>query len=198
MAAANLIQTSVSGRTSNVLAAQGDGIILPKLSTTDRLSLSLTKSDAGLMVYDTTAGAVYTWNGIAWLGAVVAYTQGIWSPSFVPATGTITLDPANATGLWSRIGNTVTVVGHFKVLSINSPTGSLNLTNLPYPPVTGFESSACMAVGGLANAARTSVVATITGTSIQVYHYDSGTLNPIGIHVLAGSDWYVSGTYLTA
>ena len=61
MAAANLIQTSVSGRTLNALAAQGDGLILPKLSTIDRLSLSLTTSDAGLMVYDTTATAVYTW-----------------------------------------------------------------------------------------------------------------------------------------
>lgn len=198
MAVANLIEISTSGRTSNALAAQGDGLILPKMSSASRLALVLTTVDAGLTVYDTTVSAVYTWNGTAWLGAVVAYSQGIWSPSFVPATGTITLDPANATGLWSRIGNTVTVVGHFKVLSINSPTGSLNLTNLPYPPVTGFESSACIAVGGLNNGARTSVMSTITGTSIQVYHYDSGTLNPIGVHVLAGSDWYVSGTYLTS
>lgn len=198
MAIGSLIQTSISGGYHNALLAQGDGFGLPKLTTTQRLGLSLTTGDAGLMVFDITAATVYTWSGTAWLGAIVAYTQGIWSPSFVPATGTITLDPANATGLWSKIGNTVTVVGHFKVLSIAAPTGSLNLTNLPFAPVTGFESSACMAVGGLANAARTSVVATITGTSIQVYHYDSGTLNPIGVHVLAGSDWYVSGTYLTS
>jgi hypothetical protein len=197
MATANLIQTSISGRTSNALAAQGDGLILPKLSTTDRLSLALTTSDAGLMVYDTTATAVYTWSGTAWLGAVVAYTQGIWSPAFTPATGTITLNPANATGLWSRIGNTVTIVGHFNVQSVSSPTGVLTLTNLPFPVVAGFESAACVAAGGLNNGSRTAISGTIIGTGVQVYHYEAGTLNNIAVHVLTGSDWYVSGTYIT-
>jgi hypothetical protein len=198
MAAANLIQTSISGRTSNALAAQGDGIILPKLSTTDRLSLSLTTSDAGLMVYDTTDTAVYTWSGTAWLGAVVAYTQGIWSPTFTATTGTITLDPANATGLWSRIGNTVTIVGQFLVQSVSSPTGLLSLTNLPFAPVAGFESSAAITGSGFSAGAITSIVGTITGTAIQCYHYQNGNLNPLAVHMIASSQLYVSGTYITA
>lgn len=197
MAAANLIQTSVSGRTSNALAAQGDGIILPKLSTTDRLSLSLTTSDAGLMVYDTTAGAIYIWNGAAWVGAVVGYTQGIWSPTFTATTGTITLDPANATGLWSRIGNTVTIVGQFVVQSVSSPTGLLSVTNLPFSPVVGFESSAAITGSGFSAGAITSIVGTITGTAIQCYHYQNGNLNPLAVHIIAGSQLYVSGTYIT-
>jgi hypothetical protein len=197
MAAANLIQTSVSGRTSNALAAQGDGIILPKLSTTDRLSLSLTTSDAGLMVYDTTAGAIYIWNGAAWVGAVVGYTQGIWSPTFTATTGTITLDPANATGLWSRIGNTVTIVGQFLVQSVSSPTGLLSLTNLPFAPVAGFESSATITGSGFSAGAITSIVGTITGTAIQCYHYQAGNLNPLAVHMIANSQLYVSGTYIT-
>lgn len=197
MAAANLIQTSVSGRTSNALAAQGDGFILPKLSTTDRLSLSLTTSDAGLMVYDTTATAVYTWSGTAWLGAVVAYSQGVWSPTFTATTGTITLNPANATGLWSRIGNTVTVVGQFLVQSVSSPTGLLSLTNLPFAPVAGFESSATLAGSGFSAGAITSLAATITGTTIQCYHYQNGNLNPMAVHMIANSQLYVSGTYIT-
>jgi hypothetical protein len=127
MASANLIQTSVSGRTQNALAAQGDGLILPKLSSADRTALALTTADAGLEVYDTTAGAIYIWNGVTWVGALVGYTEDIWSPAFTPATGTITLDPANATGLWSRIGNTVTVVGRFVVQSVSSPTGLLSV-----------------------------------------------------------------------
>lgn len=198
MASANLIQTSVSGRTQNALAAQGDGLILPKLSSINRLALTLTTADAGLEVYDTTSGSVYVWDGIAWTAPVVSYTQGIWSPAFTPTTGTITLNPTSATGLWSRIGNTVTIVGHFNVLAINSPTGLLTLTNLPYPVVAGFEGAACITAGGLNNGARTAVTGTISGTGVQVYHYDSGTLNNIAVHVLAGSDWYVSGTYLTA
>ena len=196
MPTANLVQTSVSGRTQNALAAQGDGLVLPKLSSTDRIALALTTGDAGLEVYDTTTGSIYVWNGTAWISPSVTYTQGIWSPAFTPTTGTITLDPANATGLWSRIGNTVTIVGHFRVQAINLPTGTLTLTNLPFPVVAGFESAACVAANGLNNGARTAISGTIIGTGVQVYHYDSGILNNIAVHVLAGSDWYVSGTYI--
>ena len=198
MAVASLIQSSISGGFHNALLAQGDGLGLPKLTTTQRLALSLTTGDAGLMVFDITAATVYTWSGTAWLGAIVAYTQGIWSPTFSPTTGSITLTPSSSTGLWSRIGNTVTIVGHFNVQAINLPTGTLTLTNLPFPVVAGFESAACVAAGGLNNGARTAISGTIIGTGVQVYHYDSGTLNGIAVHVLAGSDWYVSGTYITA
>jgi hypothetical protein len=198
MATANLVQTSISGRTQNALAAQGDGLILPKVSSADRIALTLTTSDAGLQVYDTTAGAIYIWNGAAWVGALVGYTQGIWSPTFSPATGTITLNPANSTGLWSRIGNTVTVVGRFVVQSVNVPTGLLSLTNLPYAPVAGFESSAAVTGFGFSAGAITSIVATISGTAVQAYHYQAGALNPLSVHVIAGTNLYVSGTYITA
>jgi len=198
MATANLVQTSISGRTQNALAAQGDGLILPKVSSADRIALTLTTSDAGLQVYDTTAGAIYIWNGAAWVGALVGYTQGIWSPTFTAATGTITLNPANATGLWSRIGNTVTVVGRFVVQSVNVPTGLLSLTNLPYAPVAGFESSAAVTGFGFSAGAITSIVATISGTAVQAYHYQAGALNPLSVHVIAGTNLYVSGTYITA
>ena len=198
MATANLVQTSISGRTQNALAAQGDGLILPKASSADRIALALTTSDAGLQVYDTTAGAIYIWNGAAWVGALVGYTQGIWSPTFSPATGTITLNPANSTGLWSRIGNTVTVVGRFVVQSVNVPTGLLSLTNLPYAPVAGFESAAAITGSGFSAGAITSIVATISGTAVQAYHYQNGVLNPLAVHVIAGTNLYVSGTYITA
>lgn len=198
MATANLIQTSVSGRTQNALAAQGDGLILPKVSSADRIALALTTSDAGLQVYDTTAGAIYIWNGVTWIGALVGYTQGIWSPTFSPATGTITLNPANSTGLWSRIGNTVTVVGRFVVQSVNVPTGLLSLTNLPYAPVAGFESAAAITGSGFSAGAITSIVATISGTAVQAYHYQNGVLNSLAVHVIAGTNLYISGTYISA
>jgi hypothetical protein len=170
---------------------------MPRLSTTQRLGLALTTSDAGLQVYDFTTSTLFLWNGTTWVSPSVTYTQGIWTPNFTPTTGTITLNPANATGLWSRIGNTVTLVGRFKVQSISSPTGLLTLTNLPYPVVAGFESAACVAATGLNNGARTAISGTIFGLGVEVYHYDSGTLQNMAVHVLAGSDWYVSGTYIT-
>jgi hypothetical protein len=197
MGVADITRTSAGGGVQNVLTAQADGFVMPRLSTTQRLGLALTTSDAGLQVYDFTTSTLFLWNGTAWVAPSVTYTQGIWTPNFTPTTGTITLVPAASAGLWSRIGNTVTIVGYFKVQSINSPTGVLTLTNLPFPVIAGFESAACVAATGLNNGARTAISGTIIGTGVQVYHYDSGTLQNIGVHVLAGSDWYVSGTYIT-
>lgn len=66
MSTANLVQTSISGRTQNALAAQGDGLILPKLSSANRIAMVLGTSDAGLQVYDTTIGTTCIWGGTTW------------------------------------------------------------------------------------------------------------------------------------
>jgi hypothetical protein len=66
MATANLLQTSVSGGTQNALSLQGDGVFFPKASTTSRLALTLTATDKGFIVYDTTDNNIYFWNGTAW------------------------------------------------------------------------------------------------------------------------------------
>ena len=66
MATANLLQTSVSGGTQNALSLQGDGVFFPKASTTSRLAHTLTTTDKGFIVYDTTDNNIYFWNGAAW------------------------------------------------------------------------------------------------------------------------------------
>jgi len=125
-----------------------------------------------------------------------AYSEGTWVAGFTPGGGgTITLDPANKTGRWARVGNLVTVTLHANVLAINAPLGSLTVTGLPYPPVVGFEGAVSVAVNGLNNLARTQITGNITGSTMKLYHYDSGTLQDLGLHVLAGSDWYISATY---
>jgi hypothetical protein len=192
-------QSYLYNPTERTLAASGDGFAPPRLTTVGRTALTLGTGDAGMIVYDTTLGTPFWWNGTAWIGLPAAgYTQGVWSPTFSPATGTITLEPANSTGLWSRIGNTVTVVGRFVVQSVNVPTGLLSLTNLPFAPVSGFESAAAITGSGFSAGAITSIVATISGTAVQAYHYQNGVLNPLAVHVIAGTNIYVSGTYITA
>jgi hypothetical protein len=198
MGVADIIRTSVSGGNQNSLSAQADGFGLPTVSTAQRLAFTLNASNAGLAVYDITAGAIYIWNGVTWVGAVVGYTQGIWTPSVSIGTGTVTLLPANSTGLWSRIGNTVTVVGHFVVQSVNLPTGNLSLTNLPYNPVSGFEGAAAVTGIGFSAGAITSIVGTISSSSMQLYHYQNGVLNPLANHLIANTNLYVSATYITA
>jgi hypothetical protein len=70
---ATVIQQSISGGSHNALALQGDIVLLPKLSSTQRLALTLTFREAGAMVYDTTQNVLYYWNGAEW----AANTQGI-------------------------------------------------------------------------------------------------------------------------
>lgn len=191
-------QSYIFNPTERTLAAAGDGFASPRLTTVGRTALALTAGDKGMMVYDTTLLTLCIWNGAAWIILPsTGYTQGVWSPTFSPATGTITLDPANSTGLWSRIGNTVTVVGRFVVQSVNVPTGLLSLTNLPFAPVSGFESAAAITGSGFSAGAITSIVATISGSAIQAYHYQAGALNPLSVHMIASTNIYVSGTYIT-
>jgi hypothetical protein len=191
-------QSYIFNPTERTLAAAGDGFSAPRLTTTDRLALSLGVNGKGMMVYDTTLLTLYLWNGTAWVSFPASgYSQGIWSPAFLPVTGSITLVPASSTGLWRRIGNTVTVVGHFAVRSVSSPTGLLTIDNLPFAPVVGFEGAAAITGFGFSAGAITSIVATISGSSIQAYHYQAGALNALSVHVIAGTNLYISGTYIT-
>ncbi len=48
------------------MSCAGAGLQLPRLSTAQRLALSVTASDAGLTVFDTTLGAMFFWDGSAW------------------------------------------------------------------------------------------------------------------------------------
>lgn len=195
MAAANLIQTSVSGRNQNALAAQGDGLILPKLSSAARLALSLTTADAGLEVYDTTAGNIYVWDGVAWVAPSISYSQGTWLAAFVSAVGSLTEDPAVKTGYWSRIGNTVTVSMKIRVQSVAGPSGLLQLITLPFASVQ--ETAVAVTADLMLNGAKTSVVGYTSGFNINLYHYENGLLNPLAQHVPAGGVFWISGSYLT-
>jgi hypothetical protein len=152
-----------------------------------------------MIVYDTTLGTPFWWNGIAWVtfagGAI--YSEGVFSANFLATTGTITLlNPVN-NARWSRIGNVVSITGKFTVQAINLPTGDLIIDNLPFPVLAGQESAATVAVTGLNNGARTAIMAYMNGSGVVVKHYDSGTMQQMAVHVLAGSTWYLAGTYFT-
>ena len=192
-------QSYLFNPTERTLAAAGDGFAPPRLTTVGRLALTLGTSDAGMIVYDTTLGTPFWWNGIAWVtfagGAI--YSEGTFSANFLATTGTITLlNPVN-NARWSRIGNVVSITGKFTVDTVNLPTGDLIIDNLPYPVLAGQESAATVAVTGLNNGARTTIMAYMNGSGVVVKHYDSGTMQQIAVHVLAGSTWYLAGAYFT-
>lgn len=195
MPVASLIQASVSGSAQNALMAQGDGLILPKLSSAQRTALVLTTGDAGLEVYDTTAGNIYLWDGTTWVFPSVIYSQGIWLGSFVSAVGTVTENPAVKTGYWSRIGNTVTISMQIAVQSVAGQSGLLQLITLPFPAVQ----PTALAVHGdlLMVNSKTALAGYATNFNVNLYHFENGTLDPFAQHVKAGSILYISGSYIT-
>ena len=195
MPTANLVQTSVSGRTQNALAAQGDGLVLPKLSSAARLALALTTSDAGLEVFDITAGNIYVWDGVAWVSPSSSYSQGIWLARLICPIGTITEDPAVKTGYWSQIGNTITISMKLRVQSIAGPSGQLEMITLPLPAVQ--ETALSITCDQMLNGAKTAMMAYAVNSSIYIFHYENGGLFDVAQHVPAGAVFWISGTYIT-
>jgi hypothetical protein len=59
-------QSYIFNPTERTLAAAGDGFSAPRLTTADRLALSLGVNGKGMMVYDTTLTTLCLWNGTAW------------------------------------------------------------------------------------------------------------------------------------
>ncbi len=189
-------QSYIFNPTERTSAAAGDGFSAPRLTTTDRLALSLGVNGKGMMVYDTTLTTLCIWNGTAWvLFPGSGYSEGTWLGSFVSAVGSLTEDPAIKTGYWSRIGNTVTISMKIRVQAIAGPSGLLQVITLPFPAVQ--ETSLSVTADLLTNPAKTSIMAYATGSNINLYHYENGFLNPLSQHVPAGGIFWVSGTYIT-
>ena len=197
MPQATLIQSDVAPGSKNCLTLGCDAVMLPKLSTAGRLALSPSGSQKGLLVYDTTTGTIYTWDGANWsTPGGASYSDGTWLAQLIPAVGTITEDPAVKTGYWSLVGKTVTISMKIRVQSIaGGPTGLLRLVTLPYPAVQ--ETAVSVTTDLLQNGAKTSVMGYATGSDINLYHYENGNLNALSQHVPAGGVFWISGSYLT-
>jgi hypothetical protein len=64
------------------------------------------------------------------------YEEGTWTATLTCGTsGTITLQVANQTGLYTKIGRTVNVSGYIVVNSVASPLGRLTLGGFPFSQI---------------------------------------------------------------
>lgn len=191
-------QSSLYNPTERTLAATGDGFAPPRFTTAGRLAINLGPSDRGMIVYDTTLGTPFWWNGAAWVtfSGGATYSQGTWLAQLIPAVGTITENPAVKTGYWSRVGDTVSISMKLEVQSVSmGRTGLLKMVTLPFPSVQ--ETAVAVAADLLNNPAKTSIVGYTTGNDIDLFHYENGLLYDLSQHVPAGGIFWVSGTYIT-
>jgi hypothetical protein len=99
-----------------------------------------------------------------------------------------------STGSYTKIGRVVTVTGNVRTSSLNSVSGNLYISGLPYgcAPGNGFH-----AAGAIANAENFSITA---GNSIAIY-MSANTTNlridiydsTVGVTVMQASEWTSDG-----
>ena len=132
------------------------------------------------------------------------YEEGTWTGALACGTsGTITLNASFNTGSYTRVGRLVTVTGLFLVDSVSSPVGVLNLTGLPFAISSGgsfARTAASVFAFDLAATAITSIVGRgLAGESqIQLYKYSAGAISNLAGDVIAGSQFYVSMSYIAS
>jgi hypothetical protein len=70
-------------------------------------------------------------------GSVVGYQQGIWTPKMGATNGDSTHTYTGTVGIWTRIGNQVTIHFQAEIATLGSNgTGIAGVTGLPYIPET--------------------------------------------------------------
>ncbi|HEU5289608.1 MAG TPA: hypothetical protein VFU05_03125 [Cyclobacteriaceae bacterium] len=105
------------------------GFIMPRLTTTQRLSMTLTPSDMGLMVYDITEKTVFTWDGTAWSNVTNGITGATARFAVTNSTDTTTALNVKSSGLGNKASaasfvSTSTVAGTKPTVYVNNATGT--------------------------------------------------------------------------
>lgn len=183
------------------MSCAGSGLQLPRLSSTQRLALSVGVNDSGLQVFDTTSQTSYTWTGSAW---IPGYLSGNWDASFVDDGGGASFTLTSPTSSYERIGDQVHVAGRWNVSGrVGVGTGSLLITGLPFAIRSGesFVAAASVWGRGFAVGAITQLMGILdesASTSIVVSHYQNGVINPLAPHVQVNTQIAVNLVYRAA
>jgi len=116
---------SWSGSTANGLATYGSAssVVAESTATYDGTTLTLTQAGGGLKMDGLASADANTLDD---------YEEGTWTCSLVPATGSIALLTGWTTGSYVKVGQLVTVMGHFYINTVSTPSGTLSLQGLPF------------------------------------------------------------------
>lgn len=186
------------------IAATGAGFQIPRLTTTQRLATVVGPGDAGLTVFDTTLGTLWTWNGVAWTTpSTIPYAEGTWDADFVDAGGGAAFTLGSLTGSYEKIGLQVHVSGRWVVDGVvGAGIGDLLIGGLPFPVRAGsaYDSVASLWAENLNASAKTQIVGVLSSpnpSQIRVSHYENGNVLPLSPHISIGTIIGLSLTYRT-
>ncbi|HEX5113429.1 MAG TPA: hypothetical protein VFV79_11310 [Saprospiraceae bacterium] len=106
------------------------GLLLPRMSATDRANMSLSASDAGMMVYQTVSPkGIYLWDGATWIFSAPVENGGAnghtlrWDGTKWTSVSNL-FNQGTSIGIGTQNPNT-----QLQINSINSPTTRLQFTN---------------------------------------------------------------------
>lgn len=134
--------------------------------------------------------------------ALAYYGEGTLTATITCDSGTITLNSSYQTLNWVRVGRMVTVTGLLIVSSVSSPTGNCMIGNLPFSTDSATASRAAVSirVDGLSTAATTAIQGRVLSPDNKIYleQYAAGVATGLAPRVQAGSEFYISLTYIAA
>jgi len=190
-----------------MLSLSGTGIITitPPATNTNR-AITLPDAAGALVVSGTTPSL----NGITFPATQVPsadantlddYEEGTWTAAFVPASGSITISTSFNTGRYTKVGRLVTVNLHARFTSVSSPSGSLQVTGLPFTSsATGQQDRNAGAVAAIAvTTSATPMTAYIGNGATQMtltgFVAASGGYADAATYINASSELYITITY---
>jgi|7_EtaG_2_1085326.scaffolds.fasta_scaffold33003_2 hypothetical protein len=75
------------------------------------------------------------------------YEEGTWDVNITDGTNAMTMDATYDTGVYTKVGNLVTVSGFFMTSSLGSASGNIRITGLPFTIANTFAARCGAAVG---------------------------------------------------
>jgi hypothetical protein len=134
------------------------------------------------------------------------YEEGTFNPTLTCGTsGTITLDSAEDTLVYTKIGRVVYISGQFAISSVSSPVGTVTLNNLPFA-VASLPERSESAIFNVILGNTTLNTPTFFGlinvagaTTLLIRAKDNvGAINSSPASLFAASDVWISGYYIAA
>jgi polygalacturonase len=196
-------QSYLFNPTERTLAAAGDGFSAPRLTTADRLALSLGVNGKGMMVYDTTIGALCLWNGTAW-EFVTDSTTGVFNVKDYGATGngvtndTTAIQATIAAAKAAGGGTVFFPLGTYRVVFPAGIPTYTNLFNIPSNVSVQFDEGALMSVSAATGASLFSAVFGADLTALPVKNIKFLNMRMIQDIPVAGQESSAAVQFATA
>ena len=123
------------------------------------------------------------------------YEEGTWDAMVTDGTNDMAMHGSADTGYYTKVGNLVTVTGHFITTSLGSASGAIRITGLPF---TVANNNAAYSGGGAAEGGNFDLAA--AGQSVSYYGVPNSTYIYLrvwnattGVSYMQASEWTLNG-----